>query len=403
LIWKKGGRELSDKEVEGEIKRANLKKAQAQLVRKAHEGTVRRVIGTVVKRALLVGLVPGKKKAAKGGIKKPATVKVRSRRIKGFSKVNIDRSFKGATLATSVTFKGRWTARVTLSGARSFAFRRDAQVLRQLSAQLFWYVRNQLGQTSEQEVQAMAVNNRILIAANEDSSVKALAEDLAKKSKGHLRKLLSQAQEDDVRSRGNAKKLSKLFDGTRKFPGVEAVESLIAIATNDAFVIVDVADESGCMEAISSPSHSQKLVLVVGSGDLHAEQKLVLALYQAKRTGATIYGKKRPCATCAATLRFANDKLKRNITHNLHHGGYWGTANEGLHRLVGLAVDRNDISGEDAKEWLDEIVSEAKSYQSLSLSKKVKRISLKTRTIDFDEDEFADTGYDSASDSEEED
>jgi hypothetical protein len=399
IVKKKGGDELDDHEVEAKIKHYGLQQAGARYVRTVQKGKVRRVLGTVIKMALLKDKTAskGKKKAAKGGIKKPATM--RARRIKGFSKVGIDRTFKKTTVATSVTFKGRWTEKVTLSGARSFYGRRDAQVLRHLSAQLFWYVRNKLGQGGEQEVQAMAVNNRILIAANNDSSVEALAVDLAKGGKGHLRKLLSQQQENDERSRGNAKKLSKLFEGKRKFPGFEGVESLIAIAANDAFGKVDVSDQSGCTEAILSPTHSQKLILIVGSGDLHAEQKLVLALYQAKRAGATIYGKKRPCATCAATLRFANDKLKLNITHNLHHGGYWGTANEGLLRLVRLAVDRNAISGEDAKEWLDDEF-EVDSYQTLTLKKKVKRKSLKTETVDFDEDNFEETGYDSASDSE---
>lgn len=378
IIDKKGGKPLSDQEVEGAIVVHGLKDRGARHLRTAHKNKAQRVLVTALEMAKRKDTAPRK-----------------------FSKAGVDSTFKGATQPSQTTFSGRWTSNIVVSGARSFSTNRDAQILRHLSAQLFWYIRNKLGHSSEQEVQAMSVNDRILIAANEDKSVEALANDFQSKASGYLRKLLETAQESDERSRVNAIKLAGVLSGKRSFNKYDAIDTLIDIAQNDSFAKVDISDQAGCQKAITDSSYSKKLVLTVGGGDLHAEQKLVVALYQSGQKNAVIFGKKRPCTACHATLRFANDKLNLGIRHNHHHGGYWGTANQGLYDLVNLAVARNALTSEQAFEWLEDLAKTTQTYQSHPVVKGTKRTTVVTTTVAFNpKHNVGESGYDSASDSE---
>jgi hypothetical protein len=395
LIDKRGGDPLDASEVDDEVKGNGLGVAGKRQLRAFHKSKVRYVLATAIRKA------KEKDRPRVKGIKKKKKMATSPRAGK-FTKVGLDRKFKAVTLSTPITFVGRWTPTVKISGVRSFTNDRDAQVLRHLSAQLFWYVRNELNQKGEQEVQAMAVNGRILVAANDDESMRKLEESLKSGGKGHLKKILEKQQEKDERSRTNALKLSRLFEGKRKFDtkAWSGVSDLIAIVANDAFHLVDISDEKGCIDALTNSNYNQKLILTVGGGELHAEQKLIVALYQAKQTGGTVFGKKRPCTACAATFKFANDKLNLKILHNHHHGGYWSTSNPGLHLLVGLAIQRKAVTDKEANLWLEDLVKETQSYQSVPLLKGVKRNTLKTRTIKLDPSLFEDTGYDSGSDSE---
>lgn len=395
IVDRKGGDELTDQDVADLITLHGLKDKGARHLRTLHRMKARRVLATALDQAVAKDAGP---KIAPAKKKKGATGP------RGFSKASADRTFKSVTLPSKTTFSGRWTANITVSGSRSFSSDRDAQVLRHVSAQLFWYIRNQLGHSSEQEVQSMYINDRILIAANEDGSIRALAQDFQKKAKDHIRKILEQMQEKDERSRVNALKLTSLLSGKRVFNKIAAVDTLMAIVENGSFAEVDISDAQGCKDAITKSSYKQKLVLTVGGGDLHAEQKLVLALYQSGSKGAVVYGKKRPCTACLATLKFANDKLKLGIRHNLHPGGYWGTANQGLVNLVKLAVQRNALTAKEAQQWLDTHTQGHQTYQSQPVVKGKKRKTLVTQTVAFDPSRLAgESIYDSASESEGED
>lgn len=249
----------------------------------------------------------------------------------------------------------------------------------------------------------MYFNHRILIAANEDESIQKFADSFDKKTKTYLRTIFEGLHQKDERSKGNAFKLAGLFTGKRvvgKIKTVETVDTLIEIAHSGAHVVADISSETGCTDALTDPGHKHKLVLTVGGGKLHAEQKLILALYRARQSGAVIYGKKRPCAACQATLSFANEKLGLNIRHNLHHGGYWATSNPGLLALIHLALERGAVTKKAVQDWIGEHVKKAQSYQSRALEKGKKRSSLTTTTVRFGSGKAGESGYDSASDSE---
>lgn len=332
-----------------------------------------------------------------------------------FSMALMNRELKSVTNSSQVTFTGRWSANVVRRGAASFGGRRDPQLLRHLSTQLYWYVCNVLGRKAEQEVQAMLVDNRIVIAANLDASINALLEDLrgssAKAQPARaLQALLRAVQnEGDRRAEDVARKFTGLFDGTRTFSDMPNALDVLRNKDADLFQDLDHSDKADCRDKVAGKDHSGRLIFVNAGGDkLHAEQKLVLALiYSGTRARAVIFGKKRPCVGCFLTLLFAVDVLRLNIEFNRHPGGYWGTATRGLLQLLARAKElRTSMADVDVCAWLHTQAAGLTTHQAQHLDREEKRSSLRDEKFSFDEEDSVDadyTGYDTPSDSEPED
>ncbi len=100
------------------------------------------------------------------------------------STVGLHRGYRGVTEPSGTTFTGRWSPTVNIRGSRSYTNARGEQVLRQLSVQIFHYMRQKLVKNSEQEVQSMYVNDRIVESANEDDSLSGFYADIKAKAKG---------------------------------------------------------------------------------------------------------------------------------------------------------------------------------------------------------------------------
>lgn len=281
------------------------------------------------------------------------------KRGRGFSKKAAEDEFKALTERRD-TFTGAWKTNVTISGFKPFATKRRAQVLRQVSTQFYWYIRQQLepsmpqpkGWQAEQEVQAMAINDRIVLAANKDESLVALVASLRSLVQAYslalqslplhapapehpLKKLLTTPQYNDARTRGYATKLTDVFAGTR-LSDSEALWLRQMVSTTDFIAEVDASDATACATAVTDNGYRHKLVFVTaGGGDIHAEEKLLVVLQRSRSRGpALIYGKKRPCAGCGLALRFARDKLGHNIAFNPNSGGYWDPPIQGLVTLI---------------------------------------------------------------------
>lgn len=345
----------------------------------------------------------------------------RTRRV---SKAGTDRELKKFTKPSRVTFTGRWSSRVGVSGSRSFKIERGAQMLRQISAQIYWYVKEKLGQNKEQEVQSMLVNERILVAANLDSSMQSLSKDLkievgryasdvARREAGHatvvrqhpFRRMLVARRPGDLRATGYGRKLSGVFSGSRLVGEIKVAPLLATVATSDFFRTLNASNATDCRTVITDPGHKNKVIFVTsGGGKVHAEQKLLRVLVQSGYSGsAEIYGKKRPCVGCYLTLCFARDKLGKQISFNTHPGGYWSTALPELVRLAQDAIKGKSLDHAEALQWLHDKAVSLKTYQTQPLKSGTLRSSMKYTEEDFTSGGDIDvdrTGYDTASDSE---
>lgn len=326
----------------------------------------------------------------------------------GIAKVHLHRRASKRTLASRVTFTGRWTKKITVSGARSYRNERNRQLLKHLSVQLFHYVRTQLGMTSEQEIQAMHVNDRIVIAANDEATLTAFYNDLARKATEYaeeqeefednlanqlatyddapvhpLESILTEPQATDQRTVEHAQKLRGVLDLNRLFlneSNTEALDTLRGITWTEEFVgRIDATSEADCKLKLTNPAYLNKILVLKGVPSLHAEQKLVVALWRSGvKSPVVIQGKKRPCAACDASLTFARQKLRLNITFNPNPGGYWSTSNTGLQMIINFGIDAGLLTKEQAMKWVNKHYKHQNLYQTRLLSTTRHRTKLKT-------------------------
>jgi deoxycytidylate deaminase len=309
-----------------------------------------------------------------------------AKKAKRASLAGISKGLDEHTEKSQTTYTGNWSPEIVLTAARSFEEERDAQALRHLSTQLYWYVKTKVA--GEQEVQAMLVRNRILVAANEDASIAALANALKSVS---LQEVLSQAQKaSDQRAERVTGKMAALYADTRPYSDVG--EILRAVAANEdeqLYQTISAENAGQCKRAIAGKAGENKVFLVTAGRTLHAEQKLVLALRSSGQSGAHIYGKKRPCAFCSAMLAFANTE-GMDITYNPHPGGVWKRPARGFWMLSAAADGRRVL------DWLKAYSDKYKSYQTGSEDME------EDETVDFEPGSMppGETGYDTASASE---
>ncbi|NNB97280.1 hypothetical protein HI113_25585 [Corallococcus exiguus] len=344
---------------------------------------------------------------------KPAKKKRAAPRKPRLSVAFMDRELKAVTSKANVTFAGRWTPEVWLSGAASFAGRRDPQVLRHLSAQFFHYIRNTLNMKGEQEVQAMLVNGRLVIAANLDASINALFKALRQDDtdgppSNAVQNLLQSVQNpDDKRAEGAAKKLGGLFSGTRSLSAIPTAMNVLGNNDEGLLQRLNYSNAADCAAKIGGAAHHGRIIFVNAGGDsIHAEQKLLLALLRSgtgKSTVATIYGKKRPCAGCYLTLLFAEERLGLKIEFNRHPGGFWGPALKGFRELFEQAKEHmQSNSPGDVCAWLHDKAAALVTHQTQYLGADEQRSMLqdeKAQFVALGKVDPRHTGYDSLSDS----
>lgn len=269
-----------------------------------------------------LGHKTAKKKAAKktagvGGVKKPTTWKG----LKGV--------VTSSTESTGHTMQGRWSKKpIKISGPRSFSKDRTRQLLRQISNQVFWYIKKHL-ETTEQEVQAMWVNDRILISANLDSSMQALHGTLKSKAKKKAENTFDGILVTDwvasKRGKRHRRKLTDVVGGDRLDAGVPLADALrLAIKKGEESVIVVDISVPKNLAVLSHSSAKGKIVFIVGSPLPHAEQKLIDALVRANiKTRAEVFGKKRPCMGCYLTMLYAKNVGGFDLYFSDRPGGFW--------------------------------------------------------------------------------
>ena len=211
-------------------------------------------------------------------------------------------------------------------------------------------------QISTMEVEAMLVNQRILVSTNETGTVTSLAglqldallsraaaaatadnsaHALLRRYKiGVVGEALRVVPIGSTLTPGHlagAKELAELETGFHgDHDGREELESFLrvlkhhvqnAVAVRGPFTIDEAAQH------LIDPTFQHKVLAVkaLDGGTSHAEQHLTLALIKSGHTGkAVVAGTKRPCAMCWLTLALAHQN-NWNIEFNNEPGGFWDT------------------------------------------------------------------------------
>ncbi|OLR93365.1 hypothetical protein BJP25_18040 [Actinokineospora bangkokensis] len=281
-----------------------------------------------------------------------------------------DRARRPRNMSKGGNQAGWWEDRGTASGARYKGAERAQQMLAHLSELLLQGVKSA-------EVEAMWVNDRVVVSANEARKVtelvtRSLAQVLAA-SKPLLEADYQNFEDHQARRRGKmvdlgnaltqdptadtsagrsaangAERLGRLELDLGEFPSQrEAVEGMLAtlraeLLRQTAPLRVSAA-EAGTWMADDAHRHR---VLVVGAAatNSHAEQNLVYALVRADHRDKTyIAGGKRPCTSCWVTMELAR-RQGFDIVFNPHRGGSWEKSATGGLEAVARALGFDDES-----------------------------------------------------------
>lgn len=258
--------------------------------------------------------------------------------------------------------RGIWVKSIVQRTKRSFSGERDTQILRHIAVAFFRMVRRRIN-AAEQEVQALLVNDRILIGSNYAKSLDVDPDDLADdllvvdglvdRSKKAVRKLTGAVSGDRIASRrselvkamveraeqalddneGDEDAAEKALaddedfqdwaDDLESWERAQEIAEIIGAALDDGS-LVETLDIDAAAAAIEDDEYRGMVILVHGIKDIHAELNLVVAYAQSGSTApAKVFGKKRPCMACFVTLMYAHEKLGLDIEFNRHPGGLY--------------------------------------------------------------------------------
>ncbi|MFG2953657.1 hypothetical protein ACGF5O_08010 [Streptomyces sp. NPDC048291] len=305
----------------------------------------------------------------------PPTKLVKKETTKGLQE------FRGEQNFILVPHAGAWHQTLISSGQALKVARRDLQLLNHISQSLLVYVAERKAPTHE--IEAMAVNNRILVSANDLPAFEELCgiDDLAEV-------LTHIPAGGDAQIRGKARKLAELMealatnvrpDGFDDARAARGVQRLVQLATDCLVVeeqrdpvrailatlhrartgdpaarkVIDVRNPSGAPAAtgptdkkaeeptpdfarlLTSPEYEGRILAVPPIEGSHAEQNLVLALIMSgRKIQASVAGGKRPCTVCWLTLSLTRLHGFQLCFGN-RPGGFWNTVTEkGLHQIA---------------------------------------------------------------------
>lgn len=268
---------------------------------------------------------------------------------------------------------------------------REEQILRYIST-YFFYLANLINQKQDAEVEAMLLEDRILLSANNSKTMYSVYEWIMNQNV----KLV------DVMIRtldtGGDKRGERVIDGfqTSLMEPMENSDSstlklMKALMLEDVENVVEkvAIKRKGKLSSniFSGKDYAEKIILIDGLSQ-HAEQKLLLALVQSnypKNKSVVIRGKKRPCTGCWLCLGFVKDVLGYNISYNRNPGRAWKNSISSLKDFVSLTIGKQ--YEKEAEEWALKRIGE------------VKKNTFKTH-ISVGRDGERDQGYDTESEEE---
>ncbi|TRV73799.1 DUF4157 domain-containing protein [Streptomyces sp. 130] len=240
---------------------------------------------------------------------------------------------------------GKWPDTVENSPKRRMDT--DEQALRHVARQFFNSGRAYIEDDGNQETQVAWVGGGILVACNDNNTSAMILKTLKARTLADVMRD-SHGTGGDARAQRSADYMTNIGEGNGRDGAVNAFMAA-AMAVEDGVLEDQTAAEAAA--TIGAGQMDGKIVFIrSGFEELHAEQKLVLALLQSGSTGAAIIaGKKRPCTSCFLSLSIAKEKKLPQLSFQTKPGGYWATANAGLTKIANAA-------GVKDEQELDELI-----------------------------------------------
>jgi hypothetical protein len=312
----------------------------------------------------------------------------------------------------ATTFEGKWGTTVNVSPARLKWNDRTLELLTQLSTLLFAHVSQKC---TTEEVEAMVVNGRVLISANEVGAVKQLLgvclRDVLDQQKELIASLKSAISEQNATTLAQTMSAMGARSGEKLTEDQQEGIKWLAQTGVDGMILDDedeTAELAGLLEALYqavvaktnvvkggepesaagriTDGANAGAIIVVDAWEYtpkptektpepksvvcsHAEQNLVYALVcSGHQDGAQVAGKKRPCTACSLSLKLADDAGYK-VKYNPHPGGYWeGTTYRGLQRI---AAKLGITDAEQLNAWIRGVVGDEEFAQYITLAKEL--------------------------------
>ncbi len=232
-----------------------------------------------------------------------------------------------------------------LQGPRNYSAEYDISLASAISQTLI--NRLQADNQKVTEIQAMILDDRMLVSANEAAAVSAL---ITKELRGLVDNPPAGLAEWAKARQLNLKDLTDAIRGNPNASGIEqlthlgtaanfhpdqagAISAVISLFQTDQYLIDGGADASAY---VTGSAGKGKVILIQSAGFCHAEQNLLVALVKANYGGRTITvaGGKRPCAACHVALEIARTKYPQLRYLGDHGGGWYGSSKQSFSRLA---------------------------------------------------------------------
>jgi hypothetical protein len=289
------------------------------------------------------------------------------------------------------SYCGRNDSGVVLGGKeirepRSYVGEEQQQFLRHVSS-FFWHYAQAILAKGDAEIEAMYVNDRLVLSANNTGTMKQVY-DAMLREKTFLDVMVGEHTIEDPRGSRTVNRFqNEIMSPEISSDALNLLQSLSDEKVKDAVILQAIrrSGESGAV--LTDPDYEGKLILVSGLNS-HAEQKLLMMLLQSSVSLATpiwIRGKKRPCFGCWLCLRFVRDVVGyKNLDFNDKPGKAWLAPISELRTFAKLCTN---IDENDAEEW-------GKKMIALKTKKKMKTY-VSQGAMDVDAE---DPGHDTESD-----
>jgi len=269
------------------------------------------------------------------------------------SKVGAHRRLRKNRGVRFSSYTGAWPQWVTIRVARGFNVERLPQVIRHTATTALGFLKTLDHFNGEAEIQVCFVNHRIIIASNSEGG----AEKIATHAEHFLDIAKNTPKTFNTRQQRHSRKL--VVRSAHPSPQARRYYAVLEKATKTNAVKIDMTKLNSGVKYTTDHAFRGSLLYVHG-WNCHAEQKLAYLLVNDGCTDeAFIYGSKRPCLTCYATLSIACKNGRAKITMNERPGGYWQKpADDGLVWLADLILFKGLASVDQIHETMDRCAAE---------------------------------------------
>ncbi|MBI3230472.1 MAG: hypothetical protein HYZ45_09920 [Burkholderiales bacterium] len=289
------------------------------------------------------------------------TSKPKAPKVRRFTQVGINRGIGHPYSTLHSQYTGYHSANIERRVARAVtAEQRTSQFLTHFSSVLkTWY--SSLANCSEIEVQIALVNDEyFFISSNKNGTAEyfydKLASDEALKfgviplAQAAISSARKSVANEAFRNERHARKFTSAIGGRRE---VEAARNIADYAASgrDMCLKIDACADVGAQvgQFLSGALAGKKVMIVTSAYEMHAEQKILLALCKAARqfdgdANIVFAGTFRPCRGCFESLSVVKRFYLPNVQFGSRPGHFWQTTTRAHAEIIKHLVDHGFLT-----------------------------------------------------------